>query len=103
MLRNQRFCSFVSFLIVSLTPFIYKPPSWRDLTTFIISFFSSSEIINAAPDQKIFFWIKAGVTDVRAVNTKGTKTLLPKNMKTFVINGRPIFIKGQRNFNNRPF
>ena len=32
MLRNPTFCSFTSFLIVSLTPFINKPDSSREST-----------------------------------------------------------------------
>ena len=47
-LRNLPFCSFSSFLIVLLAPFIYKPDSLRDLTIFIISFISSFEVINVA-------------------------------------------------------
>ena len=46
MLRNQRFCSFVSFLIGWLTFFINKTESPTDLTTFMISSISSFEIIN---------------------------------------------------------
>ena len=38
--RNPPFCSFASFSIVSLTPFINNPDSSRDLTTFMISFVS---------------------------------------------------------------
>ena len=45
MLRNPPFCSFASFLIVSLTPFINKPDSLRDLTIFMISSISLFEII----------------------------------------------------------
>ena len=45
--RNPPFCSFVSFLIVSLIPFNNNLDYTSDLTTFIISTISSFEIINA--------------------------------------------------------
>ena len=49
--RNPLFCSFVSFLIVSLIPFTNNLGYTSDLTTFIISTISSFEIINAVvPD-----------------------------------------------------
>ena len=49
--RNPLFCSFVSFLIVSLIPFTNNLDYTSDLTTFIISTISSFEIINAVvPD-----------------------------------------------------
>ena len=44
--QNPPFCSFASFLIVSLTPFISKPDFSRDLTIFIISSISLFEITN---------------------------------------------------------
>ena len=46
---NPPFCSFGSFLIDSLTPFISNHDSSSDLTIFIISSISSLEIINV-PD-----------------------------------------------------
>ena len=45
--RNPLFCSFVSFLIVSLIPLINDPDSSSYLTIFIITSISSFEIINA--------------------------------------------------------
>ena len=52
--ENPLFCSFVSFLIVSLIPFISNPDSSRDLTV-LISSISSFEITNAViPDPLIF-------------------------------------------------
>ena len=49
--RNPLFCSFVSFLIVSLIPFTNNLDYTSNLTTFIISTISSFEIINAVvPD-----------------------------------------------------
>ena len=62
--KNPPFCSFASFLVVLLTTFISKPDFSRDLIIFMISFFSSLEIINVAvPDAKIFLWIAAPVAD----------------------------------------
>ena len=52
--RNLCFCSFSSFLIVLRTRFINKPESLRDLSIFIISFTSSSKIINVIPNPKYF-------------------------------------------------
>ena len=45
--RSTLFYSFVSFLIVSLIPFISNPDCSIDLTIFIISSISSLEVINA--------------------------------------------------------
>ena len=46
--RNPPFCSFASFLILSLIPFINYPDSLCDLIIFIISSISSFEIIKGA-------------------------------------------------------
>ena len=74
---NPPFCSFASFLIVSLTSFINKPDSSSDLTIFIMSFTSSFEIISVLiPDLNIFLWIVACVADVAAANSNGVKTIL---------------------------
>ena len=63
MLRNPSFCSFASFLIVLLIPFINKPDSSCYWTIFMISFISSFEIVNVVyfakserriPDPKFF-------------------------------------------------
>ena len=43
--RNPRFCSFASFLIVLLTPFIIKPYFSRDLTISMISVTSSFKLL----------------------------------------------------------
>ena len=83
--RNLPFCSFASFVIVLLTPFISKPDYSRDLTIFMISFISLFEIINVVhfakskgcvADQNIFSWIGASAVDAAAVNPNGIKTLL---------------------------
>ena len=62
-LKNPPFCSFASFLIVSLTPSVSEPDSSSDLTTFIISFISSFEIINVVVPDPITAWIAASVAD----------------------------------------
>ena len=49
--RNPPFCSFASFLTVSLASFINNSDSLRDLTIYIMSSISSFEVINVvAPD-----------------------------------------------------
>ena len=51
---NSVFCSFASFLFVSLIHFINNPGSASDLIIFIIFFISSFEIINAAVCEAMF-------------------------------------------------
>ena len=93
-LRNPLFCSFASFLIVSITPFIYKPYSPRDLTIFMISFTSSFEIINVV--------ITVSVADATAVNPNGIKTLLANGLSTFPIKGNPVFSNGPKSHPRNP-
>ena len=54
--EQRKFCFFASFLIVSLTPFIYKPDSSRDLTIFMISFIYLFEIINVVISNPNVFY-----------------------------------------------
>ena len=54
-LKNQLFCSLVSFSIVLLTPFNKIPEFSRASIIFIISFMSSCSIINLTPEPCIFF------------------------------------------------
>ena len=77
-LRNPPFCSFASFLIVSLTPSNNHTESSRDLAIFKMSFISSFEIIKIVlwPDPNIFLSIPASAADAAAVNPNGIKTLL---------------------------
>ena len=51
--RNPPFCSFASFLIVSLTTFIDKPESVRNLIIFMI--FTSLSKIVVVPESKFSF------------------------------------------------
>ena len=100
--RNLLFWIFASFLILLLTPFISKPEYLKDLTLFLISFISSSKIINVVPDPKIFFGIAASFADATDVNPKGTKTLLANGLSTFLIKSKPGFINGPRNVLKSP-
>ena len=84
--RNLSFCSFASFLIVSLTPFINKPDSLRGLTFSMISSILSFEIINVAiSDVKNFFWKAASVAEAADVNPNGTRALLANGLSKFPI------------------
>ena len=95
--RNPPFCSFVSFLIVSLTDFINKSDSSRDLIIFMISFISSLEIINVViPDPNIFLGIAASVADAAAVNHNGTKMFLANGLSTFPISSNAVFSNGPK-------
>ena len=72
MLRSPPFCYFASVLIVSLTLFISKSYSSRDLTIFMISFISPFEIISVVPEPKMFFWIASSDADAVVSNPKGS-------------------------------
>ena len=76
--RNPTFCSFDSFLIVSLILLIRNPYSSSDsLAIFIIFPISLFGNINAVvADPNIFFWIAGSVADAAAVNPNGIETLL---------------------------
>ena len=52
--KNRLFYSFVSFLIVLVTPFNKILESWRAWTIFIMSFISSFEIIKDVVPEKYF-------------------------------------------------
>ena len=92
------FYSFASLLIVSLTSFTNKPDSSRDLTISIISFISSSEIINVVtPDPNIFLWIAAPVTDAAAISPDCIKLLLGNGSSTFPFKSNPVFSNGLKN------
>ena len=101
MLRNPPFCSFASFLILSLTHFINKPDSY--LTIFIISFIWLLEIINfVLPDPNINLWIAASVADAVAVNPNGIKTALTYCFSKFFFKGNPAFSNGPKSLPNSP-
>ena len=63
---------------------------------------SSFEIINVAPDPKIFFSIAASVADVASVKPNGTKPLLANNVSTFFVNGKATLVNGARKLSNPP-
>ena len=107
--RNPLFCSFVSFFIVSffiisLTRFISKPDSSRDLTIFLVAYIYLVEIIRAVvPDPKILFWIAASVTGAANVKPNRTKALLANGEITFFSNGKPTGINDLRKLISLPF
>ena len=98
--RNPPVCSFAYIWTVSLTLFINKTDSSRDLTNLIISFISSSKIINVVvyeanicgrPNPNFFLQIVASVADDLAVNPNDIKTLLANGLSLFLIKGNPVF------------
>ena len=101
--ENPPFCLFASYLIVSLTPFINKPDSSRDLIIFMISFISSLEIIYVVvQDPDIFLWIAVSVADAAAVNPNGIKTLSANDLSKCLIKGNPVFSNGPKNLPKNP-
>ena len=57
-------------------PFIDKPDFSRDLTTFMMPFISSFEIVNVViSDQNVLFWIAGSVLATSALNPHDIKTL----------------------------
>ena len=90
--REIHTCSFGSFSIISLTPFIKKPASLGDLSIFMI-FKSSFGYTNVViPDPNIFLWIAASVVDT------AIKTLLANNgLSTFSIKDKPVLSNGPKN------
>ena len=96
MLKNLTFCSFASFLIISLTPFTNKSDSSRDLTIFMISSTSSFEIIHIViPNPKIFLCIPASVDDAADVNPNSIKTVLAYGLSTFFIKVKQFLVTAQ--------
>ena len=94
---------FASFLIVSITPFINKLNSSRDLTICIISSTSSFEIIDVAiPDPKTYLCTPASTADAATINPNGIKTLLANGVSTFFINGKLVFSNGPRSLPRNP-
>ena len=56
--RKSIFLLFVSFLTVSITPFVYKPDSLRDMPIFMILCKSSFQNTNVAvPDPMFYLFI----------------------------------------------
>ena len=103
-LGNPIFCYFVSFLIVSITPFVNKPDSSRDIPIFMISFKSSFQNTTVAVPDPMFYlfiylfiiiiiiiWIAVFVADAVAVNQNDIKTILGKGLSKFTIKGKPFF------------
>ena len=73
-LKNPSFCSFASFFIASLTPFINKLDSLRYLNIFMISFKSIFENTNVVvPELNFFVSIAASFAAASAVISNGVK------------------------------
>ena len=101
MLKNPRFYSFASSSTVSLTPFINKPASLRDLIILMISSFSLYDFVSVVmSDPKVFFWIVESVADAAPVDPDGLKTLLANGLSTFFIKIKPVFSNGPRSLPN---
>ena len=92
----SRNCSFVSFSIVSVAPFINKTVFLRDLSYFhdLILSFSSLEIINVVISKKHL--LNTAAAAAAAVNPNGIKTLLANGCSTFFIKGKQVFSNGPR-------
>ena len=95
-LTNLPFCTFYSFLIVLLAPFINKPDTSRDNY-----FYTSLEIINVKlrkakskerPDLKIFLWTAASVAAAAAVNPSSIKITLANGLSKFTFKDKPVSV-----------
>ena len=95
-LRKPLLCSFVSFLIVSVTPFNKIPECSKAWTIFIMPFISSFEIIRVVVPEPSIFCIPASAADAAAVNPNGISTLFGNGLIAFFINGNPVFNNGPR-------
>ena len=82
--KNPPLCSLVSFSIALLTPFNKIPEFYRASIIFMISFISSSSIINLIPEPCIFFCILPSIADIAAVKPNGTNTFLANGNATFI-------------------
>ena len=90
-LGNPFFYYFVSFLIVSITPFAY----FHDIIQIFISKYYSccswSDVLFIYLFIIIIIWIAAFVTDAVAVNQNDIKTILGNGLSKFAIKGKRIF------------
>ena len=104
------FCTFAAFLIVSLTRFINKPDSSRDLIILMTSFISSLEIINVIlresksgrrPDPNFFFFFFFEYLHLLLIllllnlMVLGL-TLVANVLSKFFIKGNPVFSNGPK-------
>ena len=118
-MRNPPFCSFASFLIVRLTPFVNEPDYsiLFFIRFFIISLFSSFMIINAVlleaksegrPVPNTFLWIAAFVAYAvfvaytAAVNPNGIKIVLANGSSVFLTKVDPVFSNGPKGLLKNP-
>ena len=103
MIKNAPFCSFASFSIVSLTPFINKLDYSRDLTIFMISpnsLFVNSNVIII--DSKIFLREATTMAGAAAFNLNSIRILLGQSVSKSFINGKPTFIDGPSSLARNP-
>ena len=64
----------------------------------MISFLSSSEIVNVAkPDRNIYVWVVESVANDSAVNPDGIKAFLANGLTKFPIKGNLVFNNGPKN------
>ena len=90
---NPPFCSFASLSVFSLTYFNKTPEYSRELTVFMISFFSLLEVINlVVPDLKTFFWIPASTVEDAPINTISLSALLFTYIVHFSLMGNQSLI-----------
>ena len=54
-------------------------------------------------DPRIFFWIAESVADAAVINPKGIKTLLARDVNTFLVNSKPTFVRVPKKVSNPPF
>ena len=78
MFNNPPFYSFVSLLVVLVTPFNKILESSIAWTIFIMPFISLFKVV--VPEPSVFFWIPASVAEAAAVISNGAKTFFLKEL-----------------------
>ena len=97
MLKNPPFCSFASFSIVLMTPFINEPESSSNSSIFMIASISLFKIINVILDPEILPRIAASVTNAAAVNPNCIRTHFTNGVNSFSNNGKLASLMEQKN------
>ena len=95
--KNPHFCCFV-FIFNSFSSILFiKRKSSSDLITFGISFNSLFENINAVLSKSNFVLVKSfAIADAAAVNPKGNRAVLVKDLSAFPIKPTAAFINNCR-------
>ena len=91
--RNLPFCSFTSFLYVSIAHCFRFFQRFNYFHNIFHSLFKTNNIV--VPEPELFLRISGSAVDV-AANPNGIKTLLANTVSTFFIIGKPIFSNGPR-------